>query len=83
MRRYKYFKLCLYLVLQHSYLHSTSPLKGEYCSLLSLFSNSLTNILQYKCTVVSAPRRGGNEIKQLTVQQVEGSAETADQGPCI
>jgi hypothetical protein len=28
-------------------------------------------------------RRGGNEIKQLTVQQAESSAETADQGPRI
>ncbi len=33
--------------------------------------------------MVSALRRGGNEIKQLTVQQVESSAETADQGPRI
>jgi hypothetical protein len=33
--------------------------------------------------VVYALRRGGNEIQQLTVQQAESSAETADQGPCI
>jgi hypothetical protein len=33
--------------------------------------------------VVYALRRGGNEIQQLTVQQVESSAETTDQGPRI
>ncbi len=33
--------------------------------------------------MVYALRRGGNEIQQLTVQQAESSAETADQGPCI
>jgi hypothetical protein len=39
--------------------------------------------LQPKCTVVYALRRGGNEIQQLTVQQVKSTAETADQGPRI
>ena len=57
-------------------------------SLTSFFDKNLTKIihtvhLYSKCTVVSALCRGGNEIKQLTVQQVESSAETADQGPRI